>query len=74
MYQNFQKGVIMQHKVGSVAYMAVTADEYELPLVVTDTVIELAEKLNLKPQSVSSSICRNLSGRKVGYKIVRVKL
>lgn len=39
----------MQHKLGSVIYMAVTADQYELPLVVTDTVIELAEKLNIKP-------------------------
>lgn len=54
--------------------MAVTADQYELPLVVTDTVIELAEKLNIKPQSVSASICKNLSGRNAGYKIVRVKL
>lgn len=64
----------MKHKLGSVIYMAVTADQYELPLVVTDTVIELAEKLNIKPQSVSASICKNLSGRNAGYKIVRVKL
>ena len=62
--------VTMQHKLGSVIYMAVTADQYELPLVVTDTVIELA----IKPQSVSASICKNLSGRNAGYKIVRVKL
>ena len=53
--------------------MAVTADKYELPLIVTDTAQQLAEKLNIRIESVVISCARKGSGKKAGYKRVRVK-
>lgn len=40
-------------------YMAVSCDEYELPLFVEDTVGNLAEKLGRKETTIRSQICRN---------------
>lgn len=54
-------------------WMAVTADEYELPLCVTDTAAELAAKYNTTKSNVTSSICAGKTGRYRGYKFVRVK-
>lgn len=53
--------------------MAVTADKYELPLVVTETAGELALILNIKTGSVLSGCAKKRSGRNTGYKIVKVK-
>ena len=44
-------------------WMAVTADEYELPLCVTDTAAELAAKYNTTKSNVTSSICAGKTGR-----------
>ena len=54
-------------------WMAVTADEYELPLCVTDTAAELAAKYNTTKNKVMSYICAGKTGRYRGYKFVRVK-
>lgn len=53
--------------------MAVTADKYELPLVVTETAGELALILNIKTGSVLSGCAKKRSGRNTGYKIVKVE-
>ena len=55
-----------------ICYMAVTNDQYELPIYVADTVAELAELLGIKKQTVSHHVSSSRIGRK--YKIVRVKL
>ena len=49
-------------------YMLVTEDEYELPLMVADTAIELARRLGLRECSVMSAICKaKKTGRKCKY-------
>lgn len=53
-------------------YMAVTPDEYELPLYVSDTAAELARHYGLKPNTVSTSISQNKNGEKTGRKFVKV--
>lgn len=55
-------------------YMAVTPDKYELPLVVTETLRELSFILGTKENNLSSSLSRKRSGKKKGYKIVKVKM
>ena len=40
-------------------YVAVTGDEYELPLYVTETVEEMATWAGIKASSVRSMVCRN---------------
>lgn len=37
-------------------YMKVTKDKYELPLIIADSVKELAERLNINPNNISSSL------------------
>ena len=54
-------------------YMAVTADEYELPLVVASNAQELADKLNTTIGNVYSTASKGMSGKRNGYKIVRVR-
>lgn len=55
-------------------YMAVTPDEYELPMCVCDTVKEIAEKFNVSRNVVLSSIAHNRSGATTGRKFVRVEI
>lgn len=57
-------------KPKDVLYMVVTADKYELPIYVCDSVSEVASLLKIKNESVSSRITRNFGKR---YKILRVK-
>ena len=45
-----------------VYYMAVSADEYELPVFVGDTAAELAIFLEIRTTSVLSSLCRSPDG------------
>lgn len=54
-------------------WIAVTADKYELPLIVAETARELALTLNIDIGSVVSGCARKRSGRNIGYKIVKVK-
>lgn len=55
-------------------YMAVSADQYELPLYVADTAKELAEWSGVKPNYVSTAIYYKYSGKKMGMKFVKVEL
>ena len=54
-------------------WLAVTSDEYELPIFIADTARELAKKLGLNENSIHSAIAKKNSGRNTGIKIVRVK-
>lgn len=42
-----------------ILYMAVTGDEYELPLFVTDSALVMAAWAGIKLESLRSSVCRN---------------
>lgn len=53
-------------------YMAVTADELELPLAVTTTVVELSKLTGYSRSAIFTSISRNKSGRKTGCKFVKI--
>lgn len=44
-------------------YMAVTADEYELPLVVESQIYLLAKKLNRSRRTVTEELSRNRNGK-----------
>lgn len=54
-------------------YMAVTADKYELPLFVADTVWEMAKHFGVTENTVYSSISKGLSGKRNGYRFVKVE-
>lgn len=54
-------------------WMAVTADKYELPIIVEMTSTLLAKRLGISPNSVRSKERRKESGAHTGYRIVRVK-
>ena len=56
-------------------YMAVTPDQYELPLCVQDSPGELAEALGITINAVRTSCApskASTSGTKRGYRIIRV--
>ena len=55
-------------------YMAVTADEYELPLGIEDTAKELADKLGIKEGTVYSCISRKMDGKRAGYRLIRIEI
>ena len=54
-------------------YMAVTADKYELPLVV-GTLYQVAEYGGVQVKTVQQSISLKRSGRLNGFKYVRVNV
>lgn len=55
-------------------YMAVTADEYELPIAVAGSVQKLATMMGLAKQTVKCGLApsNDDSGKNKGYKFVRV--
>ena len=56
-------------------YMAVTADAYELPLCVEETVAELAAKMGISNNTVSAACTPRREGRQGkhrGYRIIRI--
>ena len=55
-------------------YMAVTPDEYELPIAVENTVFDLAEMYNTTSSTILTSISRNRSGKRRGAKFVKVEI
>jgi hypothetical protein len=59
--------------MGKYLYMAVTRDKFEFPIVVEENAVELAHKLSIDPMTVYNSVSNNFSGKKLGYKILRVK-
>ncbi len=54
-------------------WMAVEADEYELPLVVADTARELAEKCGTTKHNVETFVSKKSTGRILGSKYIKVK-
>ena len=55
-------------------WLAVTPDQYELPLVVCDTADELAARFNVSTENVQSLISKNSSGKRSGRKFVKVRV
>ena len=55
-------------------YMAVTPDEYELPIAVADGPTELARKFNLNKSTVLGSIIRKQNGKTRGIRFERVEI
>ena len=54
-------------------WMAVEADEYELPIVVADSSVELAEKLGTTATSIRVRACKQQDGSKAGVRIYKVE-
>lgn len=59
--------------MGKYLWLAVEADEYELPLAVADTAEELGIIFGIKKNTVINCVLRNRSGRENGYKYIKVK-
>ena len=55
-------------------YMAVTADKYELPCAVTETVMKMAAIYNMQTSNIFQSIARNSVCRKHGIRFIRVEV
>ena len=55
-------------------YMAVTTDEYELPIAVESSVRGLAFKLKINPHKISESICKGLTGKYSKMKFLKVDI
>ncbi len=54
-------------------YMAVTPDEYELPIAVAESNKQLSEMIGVSSNSISSNISRGCSGRNRGFKIIKIE-
>lgn len=54
--------------------LAVTPDKYELPLYVADTVREMARIVGMRENNVSSLISKHKSGKRSGYKFLRIEV
>lgn len=58
--------------MGKYLYMLVTADEYELPLAVGDSLYDLARILGVSPSAISHSLHRDSPHNRTRY--VRVEI
>ena len=56
---------------GRYLYVKTTADRYELPVAVADSVKELAEMLGVNANMISAAICH---ARKAGWKSIYKKV
>lgn len=54
-------------------WLAVTADEYELPIAVADTSIELGQMLGVSDSTIAASIKRKCDGSRNGYRYLKVE-
>lgn len=55
-------------------WIAVTADKYELPVIVADSSTELAEKLGTTATSIRVRACKQKDGSKSGVRIYKVEV
>jgi hypothetical protein len=55
-------------------WLAVTADKYELPIIVEESAKQLADKLGITSSTVIASVSRNNTGKNAGRKIVKVNI
>lgn len=58
---------------GGYYWLAVTADEYELPLCVAETQRELAELLGVNKGTIAAREHRKNNGKILGYRVVKVR-
>lgn len=58
--------------MGKYLWMAVTADEYELPIAVADTARELGEMIGSTKHNVETFVSKRCSGKECGRRIVRI--
>lgn len=54
-------------------WIAVTADEYELPICVENTAEKLARRLGTSRTAVNTKCCKKYGGKYSGYRIVRIE-
>ena len=54
-------------------WLAVEADEYELPIAVTDTAREMGKLFGIGADSVMDSASKNRSGKLSGRKFIKVE-
>ena len=59
--------------MGKYYWLAVSADEYELPLVVADTAEELGKKYGLNKNAICDSVIKGHNGKLSGRKFVKVE-
>ena len=64
--------IVRGAKMGKYLWLAVDADEYELPLYVADSARELAEKFNMNPHTLECNAWYGHNGRISGRKFVKV--
>lgn len=53
-------------------YLAVTADEYELPICIETSPMELANKLGITAREIIKGISGKYSGKNKGVKFIKV--
>lgn len=58
--------------MGKYLWMAVDADEYELPQAVADTARELGKMMGTTGHNVEAFVSKNSNGRELGYKYIKV--
>lgn len=59
----------------NILWAVVTADEFELPIMVEDTAQALANKLGISISGVFKRFERdNIQGQRSGYKIIRIRV
>ena len=70
-YSTIQEVVSKESEHGMILYMLVTFDKYEYPLIVEESLDELAKKCKCTKNAISSAICHS---RKNGGKSRFVKV
>lgn len=55
-------------------WLAVTPDEYELPIIVEESSGKLAAKLKTRPNNIIAYALRGASGCRSGYKIIKIEV
>lgn len=55
-------------------FMVVTADKYELPLLVSQNLKKAAEFGGVSESTASGSVSRKCSGKRNGFKYIKIKV
>ena len=55
-------------------WMAVEADDLELPLAIAETATELGEMIGVNHKTIRSCFCKQYSGKKTGMRFMKVKV
>ncbi|MDD4564800.1 MAG: hypothetical protein PHE79_04915 [Eubacteriales bacterium] len=55
-------------------YLAVTPDRYELPIAVCQSADELGQCLGVEGKTILKNLCRKESGKRRGYKLMRIEV